>query len=55
MPGHGQPPLAITWEMITPCSTMCQVSIHTLATMKNPNAQYESTPGVIRHSGRISA
>ena len=46
---------AITLEMITPCSTMCQVSIHTLATTKNQNAQVGTTAGVMRQSGRMSA
>ena len=55
MPGHGHPPFAMTLEMITPCSTMCHVSSHTLAAMKTPNADSETTAGVIRHSGRISA
>ena len=36
IPGHGQPPLAITCEMITPCSTMCQVSSQTLAREEEP-------------------
>ena len=54
MPGQGQPLLAITWKMITPCSTMCQVSIHT-PTMKNQNTQVGMTAGVMRHSGRIRA
>jgi hypothetical protein len=41
--------------MITPCSTMCQVSSHTLAAMKKTNADNGNTAGVIRHSGMISA
>ena len=55
MPGQGQPPFAITWEMITPCSTMCQVSSQTLAAIKNQNARVGSTAGVIRQSGMMSA
>ena len=35
MPGHGQPPLAITLGMMTPCSTMWQLSIHTLAARRS--------------------
>jgi hypothetical protein len=42
-------------EMITPCSTMCQVSSHTLAVTKKTNADNGNTAGVIRHSGMISA
>jgi len=34
---------------------MCQLSIHTLATMKNQNAHVETTVGVMRQSGTISA
>ena len=34
MPGHGQPPLAMTFAMITACSALCQLSQATAPTTK---------------------